>query len=102
MKLKVLSSGSAGNCYLLDNGNECLIIEAGVNVIDVKKALDFDISRIAGCIISHEHGDHAKHVRQFTDARINCFMSKGTADALKLDYTSVRPMVYTLQPYEVY
>ena len=37
MELRVLGSSSSGNCYILDNGNEALIIEAGIRFIDVKK-----------------------------------------------------------------
>ena len=40
MKLKVLGSNSQGNCYLLEDDHECLIIEAGVPIREVKKALD--------------------------------------------------------------
>lgn len=84
MLLKVLGSNSSGNCYVLDNGNEALVIECGVKLQEVKKALNFDISRIVGVILSHEHGDHAKFVKDFIDARIPVFTSKGTAEALKL------------------
>ena len=84
MDLKVLGSSSKGNCYLLDNGKEALMIECGIAFKNVQKAVDFDISRIAGCIISHEHGDHAKHVVKCLDARIPCYMSAGTRNALGL------------------
>ena len=83
MDLKILSSSSAGNCYVLDNGKEALVIEAGVSFSEVKKAVDFDISRIVGCLISHEHGDHAKHYRAFTDCRIAVIGSRGTIEALE-------------------
>ncbi|MCC8154593.1 MAG: MBL fold metallo-hydrolase [Tannerellaceae bacterium] len=65
MKLTVLGSGSAGNCYILENQREDLIIEAGIRLQDVKKALRFNVSKIAGCLISHEHGDHALYYREF-------------------------------------
>ncbi|HCB45364.1 MAG TPA: MBL fold hydrolase, partial [Algoriphagus sp.] len=59
MKLIVLGSSSAGNCYILqDNQGNSLILEAGVRIKEIKKALDFDISGIQGCLISHRHGDH--------------------------------------------
>lgn len=61
MDMKVLGSSSSGNCYILDNGKEALIIEAGVNFAKIKRALDYNISRIAGCIVTHQHHDHAKH-----------------------------------------
>ena len=39
--LKVLNSGSKGNCYLLITPNETLIIEAGIRYKDILKGLDF-------------------------------------------------------------
>lgn len=78
MQLKVLGSSSKGNCYLLDNGKEALAIECGIAFKEVQKAVNFDISRIKGAIVSHEHGDHAKHVENFIQARIPVFMSTGT------------------------
>lgn len=55
MQLVVLGSSSKGNCYLLQNENDCLIIEAGVRFKEVKEVLDFNISKIRGVLISHEH-----------------------------------------------
>ena len=59
MELIVLGSNSQGNCYLLVGRDEVLIIEAGIKVAEVKMALNYDISKIVGCLISHEHKDHA-------------------------------------------
>lgn len=55
MILKCLGSSSKGNCYLLIGDSETLIIEAGIKFKEVKKALDFDLSNVVGCCISHEH-----------------------------------------------
>jgi len=65
MKLTVLGSSSLGNCYLLHNERECLIIEAGIKFLEVKKALNFKISQIVGLLVSHEHGDHAAFLHEF-------------------------------------
>lgn len=56
MRLTVLNSGSNGNCYLLECENEVLVLECGVSSKIVKKALNFDLSKIVGCFISHSHG----------------------------------------------
>lgn len=71
MEMKVLGSSSSGNCYVLDNGKEALIIEAGIRFMDVKKALDFQIRRVVGCLISHQHNDHAKYVKAMVDNGIH-------------------------------
>lgn len=101
MKLRILNSGSAGNCYIFDNGTDALVIEAGVRFNEVKQAMNFDISRINGCLVSHEHGDHSKYAIDFMDARIKVFGSKGTFDALsqkmKIDRYRDSSMINELQ-----
>lgn len=68
MVLKVLGSSSNGNCYILDGGDEALIIEAGIKFQDVKKALDFNLRKVRGCLVSHQHNDHAKYLKAMADA----------------------------------
>ena len=57
MLLRVEGSSSLGNSYALiaDNG-EILAIEAGCKFADFKKMIDWRISDVVGCIVSHEHG----------------------------------------------
>lgn len=55
MVLRVLNSNSKGNCYIFESKNEALVLEAGVKFSEVKEALNFDISKIRGVCISHEH-----------------------------------------------
>lgn len=78
MKLKILGSSSAGNCYVFDNGKEALVVECGISFNKVQNAVDYDIQRISGAIVSHEHGDHAKFVSKFLDARVPVYMTAGT------------------------
>lgn len=73
MKLSVLGSSSKGNCYLLHNKEECLVIEAGIPFMEVKKVLDFDVSKISGVIASHEHGDHSKYAEDYLKFGINVY-----------------------------
>lgn len=65
MELKVLGSGSSGNCYILENENEALIIEAGLPFMEVKKALDFNVRKINMAIITHIHSDHHQYLVQY-------------------------------------
>ncbi|SFS30457.1 MBL fold metallo-hydrolase [Lutibacter maritimus] len=93
MKLKVIGTGSKGNCYLLENENEALIIEAGVNIQSIKQALNFNVSKVAGCIVSHEHMDHAKSIEDLLKVGINTYASKATFKALKIENHRAIPMV---------
>lgn len=65
MHLKVLGSGSAGNCYVLENDSEALIIEAGLPFMEVKKALNFNVRKIVGVIAGHAHKDHSGYIDQY-------------------------------------
>jgi len=65
MKLTILGSSSAGNCYIIQSDTEALILEAGVTLAKVKQALGFDISKVSGCLITHLHGDHSGKAKDF-------------------------------------
>jgi phosphoribosyl 1,2-cyclic phosphodiesterase len=78
MKLKVLGSSSSGNCYILENDNEALILEAGIKLAEVKRALNFNLKKIVGCLLSHEHGDHSKYMNEFLNDAIPVWASEGT------------------------
>lgn len=86
MNLQILGSSSKGNGYLLTtSGGEVLIIEAGIGLIEVKKALNFDISKVSGLIVSHEHGDHFGKIHEYIGAGIQCYMGSDTGKMLKKD-----------------
>ncbi len=99
MILRILGSSSAGNCYILDNGREALVIECGVTFQEVKKALGYDINRIVGVVASHEHKDHLGHVKEFINCRIPVYMSFGTAQTLD---DSMRSRVKTMRMLKTY
>lgn len=92
MKLKILGSSSKGNCYILESESEALILECGIPFLEVKKALDFNISKVVGALISHEHGDHAKYVDSFLEARIRVWMSEGTMKKVRNPYSTFSPL----------
>jgi phosphoribosyl 1,2-cyclic phosphodiesterase len=81
MKLTVLNSNSQGNCYILQNDQEALIIEAGVAITQVKKALDFNIEKVAGCLVSHSHNDHSGHIVNYAKAGIKVISSSSVFES---------------------
>lgn len=84
MKLKVLGSSSKGNSYVLESSSgQILVLEAGIRLAEVKKQIGFKVNNIVGCLITHEHGDHAAYANQFTEAAIDVYCSEGTAKVFK-------------------
>lgn len=88
MGIKVLASGSSGNCYLLETQNETLILECGISFKEIKKGLNFDLSKVVGCLVSHEHGDHCKAILEVTRSAIPTYSSNGTFKAIPTDELS--------------
>ena len=102
MDISVLSTGSKGNCYKVDDSNSPVLLEAGVPFAQIQKWLDFRITSIAGTLVSHEHKDHSKAVLDLMENGIDCYMSAGTAKALKLpEYHNRLQVVGILSPFQV-
>ena len=86
MKLKVLGSGSSGNSYLLIGEKETLIIEAGLPYKTILKGLNFNLSNVVGALVSHEHKDHSKAMRDMLSNGIDVYTSMGTARAIAKEF----------------
>ena len=91
MRIKVVSSGSIGNSYILTSSTgETLLLELGVRFINIKKALRFDLNRVVGALVSHSHLDHCQGLREAANAGIDVYCLKETAEALKIDNHRVK------------
>lgn len=88
MKITVIGSSSAGNCYILRGVQSSLLLEAGVGYKEIATALGHDFSRVAGCLVTHEHMDHAKAVHHLAKKGIDIYASRGTFGAI--DFTGHR------------
>ena len=74
MTLKCIGSGSSGNSYaLIDNDNKILLLDLGLPVMEIKKAIDFRISDVVGAVVTHQHQDHSKSVADFGKMGIPVF-----------------------------
>jgi phosphoribosyl 1,2-cyclic phosphodiesterase len=85
MQLQIINSNSSGNGYLLQNDKEALLIECGIHMDKIKQAVNFNIRKIVGCLVSHEHKDHCKSVHQVMKAGVYVFASRGTHIAMGTD-----------------
>lgn len=58
-----LASGSNGNCYYVGNGDEGILIDAGITLRSIRKRLSevgIPMKQIKAILISHAHIDHIK------------------------------------------
>ena len=78
MKLTVLSSGSAGNGYVLEGRYSALVLECGVPPEAMMRRTSCPPSKVAGVLVSHEHGDHAAYAGRYAALGMRLYASKGT------------------------
>jgi phosphoribosyl 1,2-cyclic phosphodiesterase len=86
MNFTPLASSSKGNAYLVTSpGVAPLLLEAGIPIKSLREKLHFGLSELAGCLISHLHGDHSKAVKDLLKSSVDCCMAKETAEALGVE-----------------
>lgn len=55
-KLKILSSNSSGNAYILECNGERLLLELGIGWQEILKGLNYKLGNVMGVLVSHSHG----------------------------------------------
>lgn len=99
MKLICLGSSSKGNSYILKGSDESLVIECGLPILEMKKAIDFEIGRVAGCVVSHQHRDHSKFLPEYLKCGIRVLALEDVFDSFNLKN---RVFCKTIQPMHGY
>lgn len=107
MYLKIIGSNSKGNGYLLEGSTCSLLVEAGMPFADFNKMHSLPLSKLAGCIVTHEHGDHAKFSHQYVKKGVQIYASNGTLNAIGVNGTALEPYKrktigeFTVLPFQV-
>lgn len=60
-----LNSGSNGNCYYVGNGQEAVLVDAGISCRETEtrmKRLGLCMSTVKAIFVSHEHTDHVRGI----------------------------------------
>lgn len=65
MNVRVLASGSKGNCVYIEGDNSALLVDAGLSAREILRRLETaggSTDRIEAILITHEHTDHIRGV----------------------------------------
>ena len=100
MMLRVLSTGSHGNVYLLQDGDEILILDAGLPIRRIIDAID-NPENVVGCLVTHEHGDHSKAAYDLAKRGIKVYASAGTWAAIQGDKPRLWSQCYAYKNWSV-
>ena len=63
MKVSSLSSGSSGNCYLIQHGSVNVLIDSGLSAGEIEKYLDergVKMAELSAVFLTHDHSDHLR------------------------------------------
>ena len=80
MNIKVIASGSSGNCYLISDDKTSLLLDAGISFKQIQIGTNFNISNIGGCFVTHRHIDHAKSIKDLNKRGVPIFGPKDVAE----------------------
>lgn len=82
--IQVYGSSSKGNCYILQDQESKLMIEAGVKLKTIYKK-GGSLKGIKALLVTHEHGDHCKYAQDIlASGGFDLWASKGTIEAINL------------------
>lgn len=85
--IRVHATGSQGNFYSLETSTGILLLECGIHIKKIKQALNFDLSKVIGCLLTHKHKDHSKSVNEIMSSGIDIYGSQGTKEELVIKST---------------
>ena len=89
-----LSSGSSGNCIYIENGGTSILIDAGISLRAISKALagiGADIRNVRAVFVTHEHSDHIRGLPVLTSRYdIPIYASPGTVAGI-ITETDISP-----------
>lgn len=79
-----IASSSNGNCYYISDGSSHLLIECGIRLDKIAKAIPVNLTELTGCLITHEHKDHSLNAEKLL-RYCHIFASKGTLEELSIE-----------------
>lgn len=89
MRFITLGSSSSGNAYLVEDGESVLLLECGLSfrrLGTLVREAGFRLSGLSGCLVSHEHKDHARcWEKLYEKSGVSIYASDGTIQALDAD-----------------
>lgn len=82
MFMRIISTGSqSGNCYaLISDSGQILLLDFGCDSRKILRAIDYQISGVAGALLTHVHADHAKSYKWLLQNGIQILTNDETAD----------------------
>ena len=87
MKIRVLASGSKGNCIVVRGGGQLLLVDCGLSCRELTRRMNecgLSPSEVTGVFFTHDHSDHCAGVATFhrKHPEVPLYANGNTADAI--------------------
>lgn len=87
MELRVLASGSKGNCIYVSGGGTAVLVDAGLSARELVarlKAAEIEPETLQAVLFTHDHSDHYKGIEVFRKKYpVRLFANEGTASGIE-------------------
>ena len=100
MNIQILGSSSKGNGYIINTDDGGLVVECGVKFKALEAALCYNIQNIRGVLVSHEHGDHAAYLTDYT-RYFKVYATEGTLRQKGLINAYNTEVIRYMQPFSI-
>jgi phosphoribosyl 1,2-cyclic phosphodiesterase len=82
VSVQSLGSGSSGNGFLITSGSTTLLLDCGVGIRTIQRALkprDLRVADLDAVLVTHEHTDHIRNLSCVTGTEVPIISTLGTA-----------------------
>lgn len=100
MEFICLGSGSAANCYIIKQDENCVLVECGYRLDETIKRIhkhNLTLANIQAVITTHEHSDHSRCVDDFRKLGFKVFTPFAKLHEFKASQLTEWLMCYTFQ-----
>lgn len=101
MKIHCIGSSSSGNSYVITSNGHKLIVELGCNFKEVLKAVDYDLTSIEGCLVSHCHSDHSAYIAKALEYQIPVYVNKEVVEKYPYVHLLTQKYRYSIGKFKV-
>jgi phosphoribosyl 1,2-cyclic phosphodiesterase len=93
MRFCALTSGSSGNCFLVGDKKEYVLIDAGISskrIVEKLNQIKINPLDIKAIFLTHEHSDHTRGADVFARTfKIPIYATKGTINSSEQDFEAI-------------